>query len=296
MSTSKLKIILAMFIWGSIGIFVKFISLPSSAIALARGMIGSLFLLCLFAFQRRMPDKQAIRKNLVLLICSGALIGFNWLLLFQSYHYTTVATATVCYYLQPVFVTLLSPLVLKEKLTLPKVCCVLVALFGMVLVSGVLSEGSNWNAMGILLGVSAAIVYASVILMNKFIKNITAYDITFVQLMVAAIVMVPYVFITEDVSSFSLDGIQWVFLLVVGIFHTGIAYWLYFGSMADIPSQTIALYSYIDPVVAIIFSTFLLKEPLSAQGIIGAICILGSTCFSEYLSKKRQLAEKTISL
>lgn len=296
MSASKLKIILAMFIWGSIGIFVKFIPLPSSAIALARGIIGSLFLLCLFAFQRRMPDKQAIRKNLVLLICSGALIGFNWLLLFQSYHYTTVATATVCYYLQPVFVTLLSPLVLKEKLTLPKVCCVLAALFGMILVSGVLSEGSNWDAMGILLGVSAAIVYASVILMNKFTKNISAYDITFVQLMIAAIVMVPYVFITEDVSSFSLDGIQWVFLLVVGIFHTGIAYWLYFGSMADIPSQTIALYSYIDPVVAIIFSTFLLKEPLSAQGAIGAVCILGSTCFSEYLSKKRRITEKTNSL
>lgn len=131
----------AMFIFGTIGIFRKYIPLPSSVLAMARGWIGMLFLFCVLLIQGKKPSWREIQPNLLLLVLSGAFIGINWILLFESYQYTTVAVATLCYYMAPILVILASPFVLKEKLTAKKSLCVAVALLGMVFVSGVVGSG-----------------------------------------------------------------------------------------------------------------------------------------------------------
>ena len=162
---SRLSVIAAMVIFGTIGIFRKYIDLPSSGLAVARGLIGAAFLLLVVLITGKKLDKAAIKSNLWLLLVSGAFIGINWMLLFESYRYTTVATATLCYYLAPVFVVLLSPLVLKERLSLIKGICAAVAVLGMVFVSGVFEGGLDLSRLpGILFGVGAAAFYAAVIL------------------------------------------------------------------------------------------------------------------------------------
>ena len=285
-SAAKLKLIFSMLIFGTIGIFVRYIGLPSSVIAVCRGYVGMLFLILLLAVRRQQPDWQAIRCNLLLLVVSGGLIGMNWIALFEAYNYTTVTTATLCYYLAPVFVTLASPFVLKEKLTGKKLICVAVALFGMVFVSGVL-EGGISGLRGILYGVTAAVLYASVILLNKRMKPIPAFDKTLIQLGVAATVALPYVAATVDVGALAPSSTALALLLVVGIVHTGVAYAMYFSSMTDIPAQTVALFSYIDPVSAIFLSAIFLSEPLTLFGCIGAVLVLGSTMVSELSERKK---------
>jgi len=220
---------------------------------------------------------------LLLLIISGAAIGFNWILLFESYCYTSVATATLCYYLAPIIVILASPFVLKESFTWKKSICTFVALLGMILVSGVLESSFSGiqEFKGILLGIGAAILYGSVILMNKKMKPIPAYEKTIIQLTVASAAMVPYVLLTEDTGSLQLLPVPVFLLLVAGIVHTGIAYWLYFGSMQSLKSHTVALLSYIDPILAIVLSMLLLKEPMSASAAVGAVLILGAAIISE---------------
>ena len=285
-STAKLKLMISMLIFGTIGIFVRYIGLPSSVIAVCRGYVGMLFLAVVLLLQRRKPDVQAIRANLVLLVVSGGLIGMNWIALFEAYNYTTVTTATLCYYLAPVFVTLASPFVLGEKLTGKKLICVAVALFGMVFVSGVL-EGGISGPLGILYGVAAAVLYASVILLNKRMKPIPAFDKTLIQLGMAATVALPYVLATVDVGTLNPAPLALVLLLVVGVIHTGVAYTMYFSSMDDIPAQTVALFSYIDPVSALFLSAIFLKEPLTLFGCIGAVLVLGSTLVSELPERKK---------
>lgn len=285
---SKLAIIASMTIFGTIGIFRKYIPLPSSLIAMVRGYVGALFLLLVILLKKEKINWQSIKSNLVLLIVSGGLIGFNWILLFESYQYTTVATATLCYYMAPIFVILVSPFLFKEKLTGKKAVCVAVALAGMVLVSGILDAGFAISELkGVIFGLGAAVLYASVIVLNKFIKNISAYDKTILQLASAAVVVTPYVFLTENVGGLTFEPLAVVMLAVVGIIHTGIAYFLYFGSMDNLKAQTIALFSYIDPVVAILLSAFVLREGFSAAGIIGAVLVLGSTLVSEMPEKKK---------
>ena len=288
---AKLELIASMFIFGTIGIFVRHIPLPSSMIALVRGFVGAFFVLLFVYLKKSKLDKAAIRKNFVMLALSGAFIGINWILLFESYHYTTVATATLCYNMQPIFVILASPILLKEKLTPKKVICVLVALVGMVFVSGVLQTGipALSEAKGILYGLGAALFYATVVLMNKKITNISAYDKTIMQLGMGAIVLSPYVMLTQDfgTATLSMTPSLWALLLFVGLVHTGVAYALYFDSMKDLKAQTIAIFSYIDPIVAIILSALLLNEYMGLYGVIGAVLVLGSTFISELPEKER---------
>ena len=284
---AKLKIIFAMVTFGTIGIFVRNIELPSTVIALARGIIGTLFLLLVVFAKGKGVDTKAIKRNFMILAISGACIGFNWILLFEAYRYTTVATATLAYYMAPIFVIMASPFVLKERLTAIKGLCVAMALTGMVLVSGVVQSGMDGvDFTGILCGVGAASLYATVILLNKFIKNISAYDMTIMQLGLAALVLLPYTMVTENFGTLSPDTNSLLLLAVVGVIHTGFTYAMYFSSIQNLKAQTVAIFSYIDPIVAIILSAVLLNESMDIYSMVGAVLVLGSTFVSELAERK----------
>lgn len=287
MNRSKIKLLSAMTIFGTIGIFKHYLPIPSASLAFFRGLMGVLFLAGCMALTRKKPDFAAIRKNLRILVISGAAIGLNWILLFEAYNYTTVATATVCYYLAPLFLLLFSPL-LGERLTVKKLGCIGVALLGMVFVSGVMEGGLPpfSELQGILFGMGAAVLYASVMFMNKKLSPIPAYDKTIVQLGSAAIVILPYLLFTGGFGISGLTGLQWGNFLLIGIVHTGIAYALYFGSMKDLSAHTIAIFSYIDPALAVVLSAFVLKQPMGVWSIIGTVLILGSALYSELPEKQ----------
>ena len=280
---AKRDLIFSVSVFGTIGIFVRWIGLPSSVIALVRGAVGAAFLLLLARFRHAPIDRAALRRRWQLLLLSAAMMSFNWITLFEAYRYTTVATATLCYYMAPIFVTLISPVLLKERLTARKLLCVFLALAGMVFVSGVPQSGlpGSSEAKGILLALCSAALYAGVILINKYLAGVPAYDRTLLQLAGAAAVMIPYILLTEDLSAMSVTPLGAVLLLIVAVFHTGWCYALYFGSMTVLSAQTVALFSYIDPIVAILLSALLLKEPLGWSGILGAALVLGSTLVSE---------------
>ena len=282
----KLKILTSMAIFGTVGIFVRFIPMASAAIAFCRGVLGCAFLLILMALTGKKPNLRDIKRNGWILAISGAAIGINWILLFEAYRYTTVAIATICYYLAPAFVTLGSPLV-GEKLSGKKLGCIGVALVGMVFVSGVLQGNQSGNFLGVLLGLGAAVFYASVILMNKKISPISAYDKTLCQIGAASLVIAPYLLIAGGLEFSAMTGLGWVMLLVVGIVHTGIAYALYFGGIRDVNAQTAAILSYLDPVLSILLSALILRERLDIFSVIGAVLILGSALYSELPGRKK---------
>ena len=282
-STPRLALIASMVLFGSIGVFRRYIPLPSSFIAMTRGFVGALVLLLILFLRRRRPNGPAIRRHLLLLLVSGAAIGVNWILLFEAYNYTTVATATLCYYFAPSIVVLLSPLVLRERLTGKKILCVLLALAGMTLVSGVVPGGFGGagELRGVLLGLGAAMFYASVVLMNQRIAGVEAFDRTLVQLFAAAVVILPYVLLSGDAQNLAFTPVSAVLLAIVCVVHTGLAYAMFFSSFSKLPTPTIALLSYIDPVVALLLSALFLREELTVLTAIGAVLILGAALWCE---------------
>ena len=280
----KLKMIVSMVIFGTIGIFVQYTPLSSTVIACVRSVIGALFMAAVILVTGKKPNIQAIKKNWILLLLSGGALGFNWICLFEAYRYTTVAVATLCYYMAPVFVIILSPIVLKERLTALKILCTAAAVAGIILISG----GGGGSAKGIALGLAAAMMYCAILLMNKKMDGIDALEKTLCQLSVSAVVMVVYTLITQDLSEIVPNTVTIVMALVLGIVHTGIAYILFFGSVGKLPAQTSAVLSYIDPVTAIVLSALFLKQPMSAVQIGGAVLILGSMFANELLPNLRK--------
>lgn len=295
----KLKLISAMLIFGSIGVFVKNIHLSSSEIALLRGGIGSIFLICACLFVKQKINIKSLKENIILLILSGAAIGFNWIFLFESYRYTTISNATISYYFAPVFVMILAPIVLKEKITIVKVGSIITAMIGLLLVvniGGGSESGTYQHGIGILYGLSAAALYASVILMNKFIKNLSGFETTLVQLLMASLVLLPYVFFKEGLGFSGLTAHSIVLILILGIIHTGIAYFLYFASIKELKGGTIAILSYIDPISAVIIAAIFLQESMSFMQIIGGILVLGSSFISEKIEMKLQRSSESVKL
>lgn len=282
----KMKILTSMAIFGTVGIFVRFIPMASAGIAFCRGVLGCIFLLALMALTGKKLNLEDMKRNGWILAISGAAIGINWILLFESYRYTTVAIATICYYLAPAFVTLASPLV-GEKLTVKKLVCIGVALVGMVFVSGVLQGNQESSFLGVVLGVGAAVFYASVILLNKKLSPIGAYDKTFCQLGAASVVVAPYILLTGGIYFGDMAPVSWIMLAVLGVVHTGFAYALYFGAIRDVNAQTAAILSYLDPVLSILLSALVLRERLDVFSIIGAVLILGSALYSELPGRKK---------
>lgn len=290
---SLILFVSAMLIFGTVGIFRRFIPVSSALLACFRGLSGALFLV-IPAFIRKKKLRNNIgKKNFLILIVTGILIGLNWILLFEAYNYTTVATATLCYYMEPTIVVLLSPLVLKEKLTVKKSLCALAAIVGMVFVSGVIEGGgmSFTDLKGVLFGLGAAVLYSAVVLMNKKVPGIDAYEKTTIQLFSASIILVPYLLIFEDFTAIKLNALAIIMMIIVGLLHTGIAYAMYFGSMDGLQAQSIAIFSYLDPIFAVILSAVLLREPMTLFGIIGAVLIIGAAMISEVTFKRKRVSD-----
>jgi RarD protein len=286
MRKSKGYLAASMLIFGSIGLFVKNIELSSVQIALMRGLIGCLFIFAASLIRKQKLSWKAIRPNLALLLCSGAAIGLNWILLFEAYRYTTISNATLSYYFAPVFVMFLAPLILKERLTPKKVLCIVGAVIGMFLIIGIGGGPGKNHLLGIAYGLFAAVFYASDILMNKFIKGLSGLETTIIQLGAASLVLLPYMLLKEKPELTQLDTKSLLLLLVVGVIHTGAAYLLYFSAIKKLNGQTIAVFCYIDPISAILMSSIFLSERLTIVQAFGGILILGATFFSEFDYRK----------
>ncbi|MBQ5765983.1 MAG: EamA family transporter [Burkholderiaceae bacterium] len=282
----KIQVLLSMLIFSTVGLTVRFVEMPSAVVVLARAVLGTLFMLGFVYLTGKVINKESIRANAKVLIASGIALGLNWMLLFEAFSHTTIAVAVLCYYLAPVFVIVGSPFILKERITGLQLGCVLGALLGMVFVSGFI-DGELRGFWGIVLAMSAAVFYASVMFLNKFVKGVSTYDSTVMQLGSAALVFIPYALLTVDFTSLEWTSKGLMLLVVLGVVHTGVAYALFFGSFTKLPAQTISIYSYVDPLMSVLLSWLVLQEPLGWTGFVGALLILGSTLASELFASKK---------
>ena len=281
----RIMMIVSMAVFGTLGPFVRNITVSSSELALYRAILAALLISVYFLITKQRIDFKAIRKEAPVLLLSGVAMGINWILLFEAYKYTTVSVATLSYYFAPVIVTAVCPLLFKEKLTARQIICFVMSTVGLVLLIGITDlDGGSSSLKGIAFGLGAALFYAMVILLNKFIKGVAGIQRTMLQFISAIAVLLPYVLLTGGITLASMDSTGWICLLVVGLFHTGVCYCLYFSSLKELPGQEAAILSYIDPLVALLVSVFILGEQILPVQILGGLMILGFTLWNELKS------------
>lgn len=281
----RLMLITSMTIFGTLGLFVRNISVSSGELALYRAIMAALLVAVFLFITKQKISFSNIKKEIPLLLISGIAMGINWILLFESYKYTTVSLATLSYYFAPVIVTLICPILFKEKLTPKQLLCFFMSTLGLVLITGIGHVDGKSDFIGILFGLGAAVFYASVIILNKFIKKVEGLHRTLFQFLAAIIVLIPYVLMTSGINLGTLNTIGWINLLIVGLIHTGVTYCMYFSSLKELPGQKAAILSYIDPLVAVLISVTVLGETMTLWQVIGGGLILGFTLWNELPGK-----------
>ncbi|MBT2647631.1 EamA family transporter [Bacillus sp. ISL-34] len=282
---SKIQFILSMIIFGTIGLVVRYIDLSSSERALLSSFLGCLFLLLVFFMIKKKISWNLVKSNALFLILSGIALGGNWIFLYQSFDYTTIANATLGYYFAPVFVMILSPFVLREQLSIKKFVCIGVAIISMLMIVGEgVSASRSDDILGLSFGIIAAAFYAALLLLNKFIKDMGKLELTIIQLGITTLLLMPYVFLTEGFGIFEVSSSSIPFILILGIINTGIGFWLFFSGMEKLKGQSIAMLSYVDPFVAILISAIILQEQMTIVQMLGGVLLLGSTFVSEIRS------------
>lgn len=274
-----------MTIFGTLGPFVRNIPVSSGELALYRAVLAALLIALFLLITKQKIPFSLIKKEVPLLLASGMAMGINWILLFEAYKYTTVSVATLSYYFAPVIVTLVCPILFKEKLTTKQLVCFLMSTLGLILITGIGDIGGRNDFLGILFGLGAAVFYASVILLNKFIKNVEGLHRTFLQFLSAIVILLPYVLTTSGLTLGKLNSIGWLNLLIVGLIHTGVTYCMYFSSLKELPGQEAAILSYIDPLVAVLISVTILGESTGLWQAVGGVLILGFTLLNEISPK-----------
>lgn len=279
---AKAMLIVSMLVFGTLGLFTRNIAVSSGELALYRAVLAALLIMIYLRVTGQKIDFRKIKKEIPLLLLSGIAMGVNWILLFEAYRYTTISAATLSYYFAPVIVTAVCPFLFHEKLTAKKLLCFVMSTIGLVLIIGVGGEEQGAKDLtGILFGLGAAVFYAAVILLNKFIKGAEGIHRTLLQFYAAILVLIPYVACTGGMHLAGLDAAGWICLLTVGLVHTGVTYCMYFSALKELPGQEAAILSYIDPLTAVIVSTLILGEAVTMLQIIGGALILGFTLWNE---------------
>ena len=281
------KYIFVLCLFGSNGIVASYILLNSYEIVFWRTLIAAAFLLGLFLLSGQKFTFLQHKKDAVFLSLGGFSLGMSWIFLFEAYSHIGVSVGTLLYYCGPVIVMALAPIIFKERLTSVKLIGFVIVLVGMVLVnSEAFIEGEM--SIGILLGLLAAVMYATMVIFNKKGQAIQGLENTTIQL-VAAFLLVAVYSIIKGGFPVEINSESIVPIFILGLVNTGIGCYLYFTAMGKLPVQSVSILGYLEPLSALLFSAILLGEHLSLLQLIGAACILGGAALGELYKEKKVL-------
>ena len=287
----KLMFISATF--GTIGFVMHFIPLSSPATVFYRALIGGLFIILMCLVSNKVIDIKSMKENFMILVLTSFFMGLNWVFQFEAFKVSSVAIGTVCYNTMPIFLLIIASIVFKERITIKNIICISIATIGIVLVSNVIETGIHSNqVLGCIYGILGAVLYALIVVYNRKLSNIATHDKIIFQFMFSSIIMAIYVLLIQRNTLFfdkNLDSHTYIIglisLLTLCLFHTGFCYVHYFNAVSNLKAETVAIMTYIDPVVALLLSYFVLKEQTTGMQIIGAILILGSTLINQICFK-----------
>jgi len=283
MKSNTIKYLLAVTIYGTIGLLLHYVNASSEFVVLCRGVMGSIFILLVMLVKREKMNLFSIKSNLKLLILSGICLGLNWVFLFAGYK-RALALTSLCNYTAPIFVCVITSIMYKERLNNKVIVCIITSFIGIVLISGIFND-SGLDLYCLILGLLAAFGFVGLVLMNRKFRNIKPLDKTVIQLAISALTVLPYVIFNNGFPKI-LDKTSLIIILILGIIHTGVAYILYFSSIDTLEVGKVAILGYIEPALNVIIGILILKEEASIFSVLGAILILFSAIRSELVSYK----------
>ncbi len=283
----RLMFILTMMAFGTVSLFVRRVGLPPAEVSFWRAVIALVAIGLFMGATGRFRALLTLKPWLWRFLLSGFVMAANWILLFEAIRHTSIALATLAYYLAPTLILLASAWLLRERVTRGQALCFALSTLGLVLMLGV-SGGSRGDLRGILLALGSAVLYAAVVMMNRTAGDADGVARTFVQFCAAALALLPYLAFGRGFEAARLDAGAALSLLVLGLFHTGVCYCLYFIALPHLKGQQVAIFSYLDPLVAVLLSVLLLGEPVGSLQLLGGGLMVLGALLNETLAQRRR--------
>lgn len=290
MSRSFKKYLASLLMFGSNGIVASAIALPSSEVVLTRTLLGALLLVAaLTVSNRRSGDRLASLdhpRQAASLAVSGAALGISWIFLFAAYRLIGVGVATLAYYIGPVIVMALSPVLFREHLTPVKLMGFAAVVAGAFLVVAQGGAGSI-NPAGLALGGMAALMYAAMVVFSKRASDVGGVEAATIQIVASFAAVAVYSVATGQLPAASaLVSADLPAVLTLGLVNTGLGCYLYFSAMGDLPVQRVAVFGYLEPLSAVVLSALVLGEAMGPVRILGAALIIGGAASCELFGNK----------
>ena len=287
-----LRYIGALLLFGSNGVVASRIALSSEQIVLLRTLIGTVALAGFFFLGRNKLRFFRYKGDFLFLMLSGLVMGIHWIFLYEAYRQVGVGVATLLCYCGPVIVMALSGLVFGERLTRWKLAGFAAVLLGVFLLNWE-PPGQELNRFGIFCGVMSAVLYAGMIILNKKAARIQGVENSMLQLLFAFTAVAVVVVLRGELPR-GISMASWPWILMLGLFNTGVGCWLYFSSIGKLPVQTVSVVGYLEPVSAVLFGTVFLRQVLDPAAWVGAALILGGAAFAELYRGKNKITKEAL--
>jgi drug/metabolite transporter (DMT)-like permease len=288
-------------LWGIIAIFVKGLAdygFGAMEIVAIRVIYAALFLILISLIKYRKQMKLKQIKDINLFIGTGILsvVFFNYCY-FTTISQMNISIAVILLYTSPAFVTILSFILLKERLNINKILAVIGTILGCILIAGVSAGESEITIIGVLTGLGSGLGYALYTIFGKFaLKKYQPFTITLYTFIVAAVFLLP---ITQLWQKFDLlmNGNVLLYSLGLGFIPTVLAYFIYTWGLEKTEGSKAAVIATVEPVVATFLGVMLYEERLDLIQIAGALLILCSVIIVNVSFRKKGIkkAEQKIS-
>jgi drug/metabolite transporter (DMT)-like permease len=214
------------------------------------------------------------RSQWPLVLVSGICLVLNWLALFQAFKMTSIGFATIIYHLQPFWIVLAGALLLKEGLSRHKLGWICIAFLGLVLTIvpklGLMRADHDW-LVGVGLALVASLFYAATTLTTRAVKSVDPGVLSAIHCLIGVVVFAPFVNLPALQGG---DNGMWVWLVGLGVIHTGVVYVLLYSSYPKLPIAVIAAGSFLNPVVALLSDFFVFGRSITAMQGAGLVLIL----------------------
>ncbi len=279
----------SLILFGSNGIVAAYIAASSTSIVFWRTLIGSLALIAVFMATRQHLTVFGNAKDCLFMIASGVSTGLSWIFLYAAYRLAGVGISTLIYYLGPILVMAVSPILFHEPLTRGKLLAFAAVLVGMVLLNGNTVQ-SGGDLTGILFAFGSAMCHAFMVVFNKLAARVQGLENPTLQLTISfltvavAIIVVPSLTLEVPFDS-------WLPMIFLGLVNTGLGCYLYFSSIGDLKAQTVVVLGYLEPLSAVVMAVMILGEVMSPAQVVGAVLVLGGALVAEALPSKSKASK-----
>ena len=282
--------IISLILFGLNGVVASYISLPSDEIVFLRTLLGSLTLLAVFLALRETFTFLAHRRDFVYVAASGIAMGASWIFLYEAYQLIGVSISSLAYYCGPMIVLILAPVLFREKLTWAGTVSFLVVLFGTFLVNGDILLTAD-NVRGLFCGAMSAVMHAAMVICTKKVVRMGGLENSLWQLIFSFLAVAGVMACTGGDFMFAIAAEDWLPVLILGVFSTGICCYLYFSSLGHLPVQTVSICGYLEPLSAVVFSVLILGEVMLPLQILGAVLILGGAVVGESIAFRNKKSD-----